>query len=296
VLLEAKVLFSDMKVVELLDPAIQAHRSAIERHHLFPRGYLKRIGITGLRDTNQIANFALVEWGDNADLSDTAPLEYLPEYEERLEQQGKTNTYYWHALPDAWQSMQYPDFLMRRRELMARVIQDGYKLLTEKAKAEVQPPMTLEELVLNGETSQVEFKSALRRNLHTGQSDTHIELSALKTIAGFLNTRGGTLIIGVTDDGVPIGIQEDGFANEDKLHQHLDNLINSRIGPEFTIWVHPRFDDYQGKRVLTVECWESNKPVFVKDGNADRFYIRTGVSTLELTTAQAHEFIKQRFH
>ncbi len=296
VLLEAKVLFSDMKVVELLDPAIHANRSAIERHHLFPRGHLKRIGVTSLRDTNQIANFALVEWGDNADVSDKAPVDYFIRYEDRLKHQGKAKAYYWHALPEGWESMQYADFLMHRRELMSQVIQDGYKMLTEEAKTASEPARTLEDLVLSGETSQVEFKAALRMNLHTRQADPRIELSALKTIAGFLNTRGGTLIIGVTDEGTPIGVEEDGFSSEDKLHQHLDNLIKGRIGPEFTMWIHPRFEEYQDKRVLAVECWESKKPVFVKDGSADRFYIRTGVSTTELTTAQAHEFIKQRFH
>ena len=60
-LLDARVLFSKMKVSELLDPAMKARKSAIERHHLFPKGYLAKLGIKELRDTNQIANYALVE-------------------------------------------------------------------------------------------------------------------------------------------------------------------------------------------------------------------------------------------
>ena len=55
-LLEAKALFSNHQVSELMDPAIQAHRSALERHHLFPKAYLETLGITDPRETNQIAN------------------------------------------------------------------------------------------------------------------------------------------------------------------------------------------------------------------------------------------------
>ena len=61
-LLDAQVLFSRMKVSELLDPALRANRAAIEKHHLFPKNHLKRLGVTEKTDTNQIANFALVEW------------------------------------------------------------------------------------------------------------------------------------------------------------------------------------------------------------------------------------------
>jgi len=61
VLLKAPVLFSSLYVVDMLNPSTKANKSALERHHLFPKGYLKKLAITEIRDTNQIANFALVE-------------------------------------------------------------------------------------------------------------------------------------------------------------------------------------------------------------------------------------------
>ncbi len=64
VLLEARVLFSDQKVVDALEPSIHANRAAAERHHLFPKNYLKTLGDTESATTNLIANFALVDWGD----------------------------------------------------------------------------------------------------------------------------------------------------------------------------------------------------------------------------------------
>lgn len=130
-LLDAQVLFSKMKVSELLDPALRAKKSATERHHLFPRGYLKSIGYSSTRDTNQIANYALVEWSDNIAISDRPPSEYFPAYAERFTQEELGNMLYWHALPENWAALTYPDFLEARRKAMARVIRDGYRRLKE---------------------------------------------------------------------------------------------------------------------------------------------------------------------
>ncbi len=132
-LLDAQVLFSQMKVSKLIDPALKAKKSAIERHHLFPKNYLKeKLKITELRDTNQIANYALVEWTDNIDISDEAPSKYLPRYLERLGEHERKRMYYWHALPEGWENMEYEDFLISRRKAIANVIRDGFERLCQK--------------------------------------------------------------------------------------------------------------------------------------------------------------------
>lgn len=141
----------------------------------------------------------------------------------------------------------------------------------------------------------MELKSTLRVNLHTGNKDPNMELACLKTIAGFLNSKGGTLIIGVSDDGQSVGIDVDGFQNEDKMHLHLGNLLRDRIGPAHSMYIHPRFEDRDDVRVLVVDCWAANSPAFVKNGPAESFYVRTGASTTELTASQAHAYIAQRF-
>lgn len=128
-LLDAKVLFSKIKVSELLDPAIKAKKSGTERHHLFPKNYLKNMGITEIRDTNQIANYALVEWSDNIDISDSAPSEYLPNYLTRFSNDELKEMYYWHALTPGWESMAYEEFLKTRRRAIAQVIRHGFQIL-----------------------------------------------------------------------------------------------------------------------------------------------------------------------
>lgn len=296
VLLDAKALFSDHRIVDLLDPSVHANRAAAERHHLFPKAYLKSIGITGTRDTNQIANYAITEWTDNAAISDTAPGEYLPGLLERCDPKDAERMYYWHALPDGWESMSYPDFLAARRERIAEVIRAGFATLEPKDKV----PLSLDEvavsaLVAEGEGKLVEFKSTLRTNLHTGQKDERMEKAVLKTIAGFLNSNdGGTLVMGIADDGELVGLEVDGFANEDKMALHLTNL-RSRIGADKMLYVHPRFEDHDGGRVFAVECLPSRSPVFLKDGNFERFYVRTGPSTTELTPSQTDAYVRQRW-
>lgn len=296
VLLDARVLFSNAKVAELLDPAIQANRSAIERHHLFPKGYLAKLGISGTRETNQIANYAYVEYTDNMRISDEAPADYLPQLKERFSGAELTNMYHCHALPENWEQMEYHAFLEKRREMMAQIIREGYQTLTAGPVREVAPEeFDLMAVIGVGESEGVEFKSTLRVNLHTGETDKRMELSVLKTLAAFLNTNGGTLIVGVSDDGTPVGIGADKFPNEDKMSLHLVNIVNARMGPQVMAALRVHFEDYDDSRVLVIHCPRSSTPVFVKDGEVERFYVRTGPSTTELTAGQTHAYIQQRF-
>lgn len=248
-----------------------------------------------MRETNQIANYALVEWGDNMKIMDQSPTEYLPGMESRFKQEELARMYHWHALPKNWEQMNYREFLKQRRELIAQVIQEGYQILSSKqVKVAPDRSLPLRDIISNGETSEVEFKSALRVNLHTGSKDPRIELAALKTIAGFLNSNGGILTIGVADDRTPLGIDADSFENEDKMSLHLVNLIKDRMGPSIMQYLHARFEDYDGCRIMVIECSKAKSPVFVKDGNIEHFYIRTGPSTTELSASQTQEYIKQR--
>lgn len=128
-LLDARVLFSKMKVAELLDPAIKAKKASLERHHLFPRNYLNKLGITDTRDTNQIANYALVEWTDNIEISDKSPADYLPKYLAKFSEEELKDMFYWHALPEQWETKNFSDFLEERRKMMAKVIRDGFQRL-----------------------------------------------------------------------------------------------------------------------------------------------------------------------
>lgn len=119
-------LFSKLQVKDLLEAGLRANKSPLERHHLFPKAWLTRNGITEKRDINQIANFALVEWSDNIAINDKEPRVYLPIYEQRFSKEEFLNMRYWHALPENWQEMNYQEFLLERRKLIAQVVKDAY--------------------------------------------------------------------------------------------------------------------------------------------------------------------------
>jgi hypothetical protein len=152
-----------------------------------------------------------------------------------------------------------------------------------------------ESIVEGGEGDRTEFKSTLRTNLRTGERDTKMDLEVLKTIAAFVNSHGGRLVIGVSDDGKPIGLDADKFESEDRMNRHLASLIRDRIGSEHIDYIRFRFSDYEGKRVFIVECDRGRIPVYVKDGNQDRFFMRTGSATTELTGSRLTQYVASHF-
>ena len=168
--------------------------------------------------------------------------------------------------------------------------------LREQVQPDIGLPSTidLEAVIAAGESDRVEFKSSLRTNLHTGKKDSKIEAAVIKTIAGFLNSDGGTLIVGVGDDGAPTGIDHDKFDNEDKMNLHLTNLVNDKIGKHVWSSIRAVFDEYQGTRVLVVQCKKSARPVYVKEED-ERFYIRTSNATNYLPASEIHPYISTNF-
>jgi len=127
--LGAPVLFSHKNISDLLDPSIKTKKKALERHHLFPRAWLERQGVEDLKRINQVANFALLEWPENIDISDKPPSEYVPQILPRFQPEEWKRMHEHHALPEGWNTMPYEVFLVERRKLMAAVIRKGFESL-----------------------------------------------------------------------------------------------------------------------------------------------------------------------
>lgn len=165
-ILDAEPLLSTGKVRARLDPAVTT-RKGIERHHLFPKAYLRRRGVTETKRVNQIANMALVEWSDNIDIADRPPAEYWPAQlaqkrvsAGRLEQQR-----YWHALPDGWQHVGYDEFLNARRLLMGGVVRDAFAQLADPAYTPSYAVASLPEAAAGLGTSQVTLVDLVKADL-----------------------------------------------------------------------------------------------------------------------------------
>ena len=151
----------------------------------------------------------------------------------------------------------------------------------------------LGELVRAGESDTVEFKSTLRCNLHTGKTDKKMENACLKTIAAFLNSAGGILLVGVDDDGHALGLSNDKFANEDKQLLHFNNLVNAYLGVEYSQFIRATMQNLHGERILLIESLPSPRPVFFSRDNEEIFYIRAGNATQQLKPSEVLAYVEQ---
>lgn len=106
-------------------------KNSIDKHHIFPKHYLEKIGYDNDRDRNQIANFTYLDYSTNIDISDKAPSDYVDDYKQRLGDEGYCLACEQNALPIGFEKMEYMDFLEKRRILMSGIVKKAFKKLCE---------------------------------------------------------------------------------------------------------------------------------------------------------------------
>lgn len=146
-----------------------------------------------------------------------------------------------------------------------------------------------------GESATLEFKVSFCLDTRKGTKEKRIELSSLKTIAAFLNTNGGTLLIGVADNSTVTGVNEEigkFFKSKDKFMLHFKNCLKASIGEQFYPFIHQRLVDVSGATVLVVVCDPSSTPCYL-DGSS--FYVRTNPATDQLEGPRLVEYVQNHF-
>ncbi len=156
--------------------------------------------------------------------------------------------------------------------------------------------ISTKELIEQGENDIVEFKTSLRWNMEKEHKDKLIEHAVLKALAAFLNTKGGTLLIGVRDDKEIVGIGQDRFENYDKMLLHLTRLVKEYIGPLYIEFLKFEIEQIDKEHVLRIDCDAATLPAYVKEKYDDAFYVRTGPSTTHLKVSRIYDYIRMRFH
>jgi len=152
------------------------------------------------------------------------------------------------------------------------------------------------DLIRIGENEQAEFKSTLRWNIKAERKDESVEHAVLKTIAAFLNSAGGSLLVGVGDDGSILGIESDQFPNTDKFAQHFWNIVKENLTQEIAPYIHTRFERLDGKTVFLVQCLKCPVPVFLNHKKfGEEFYIRVGPGSVKLGIQESLRYIARRF-
>lgn len=187
--------------------------------------------------------------------------------------------------------------------LMGGVVGTVIVLLVAEAVARRRRPKppAAAELIHAGESVHVEFKSAARYNSHTKERDPRIELVIASTVAGFLNARGGTLLIGVTDDGTVVGLDNDfqfmKQRNRDHYELWLRDLLTVTLGAPAAASVTVDFETIDEMDVCLVRVPPGDRPVFVRapKQRATVFPVRIGNSTRDLATHEVIEYAVGRW-
>lgn len=170
------------------------------------------------------------------------------------------------------------------------------KFISKNKKFFIKKDDEIKDEIKKGENETNEFKSTLRINLHTNEIDKKIEHSSLKTITAFLNSKGGNLILGVSNDGEILGIEKDNFPNIDKFTLHLTNIIKEKIGKKYIPLIEIENYKINKKEIVVVRCKKSKTPVFLKPNkDEEEFYVRVGPSTSRINGSELIDYIEKRF-
>ena len=288
---------------------------AVDVHHVFPVGWCRKNNIDA-GDADSVVNKTALGYKTNRVIGRNAPSEYLRrlEVDERIERPQMDGFLRSHDIdPAAVREDSFERFFNRRFEaLIDRIGKAMGKPVNRTEERDESPYVRkddgpeldreIHELLTAGETETVEFKSTGRKNLHTGQKDSRIEWSLVKSIVAFLNTYGGTLLVGVDDSGSPVGIEQDypfvKSHNRDGWRLWMTGLVSKTAGTVAATDLRVRFHEVGGKTTARIDVSPAAKPVFATTAiqpNRDVFYVRLSASTEELTGQALLDYQKKRW-
>jgi hypothetical protein len=257
-------------------------------HHFFPKAYLREQKID---NANSLMNITFVsDHLNKRKIGSKAPSLYIGEFAAQNEKISQTLTSHLIELEGfGIESNDYQVFLKNRATKVFKELQDRLNL----SKLE-KPSSELHELILNGETELVEFKSTLRFDLKKGEVNKKLEYVIAKTIAAFLNTEGGFLVVGVDDEQNVLGLEQDIQSlkkpNLDGFELQLIEVIKKYIGAEFSSYIKASFPEIEGKRICLIKISKSGKPVFTQYEDREDFFIRVGCSSQPLSREKQSQY------
>ena len=273
---------------------------AIDIHHIFPRHWCETHGIDS-SIANSIVNKTALDAHTNRRIGGNAPSLYLA----RIESGDGIES---HVL-DGFLRTHDIDPVTLRRDDFAQFFNQRFESLLRQAERAMGKPvnrrpdrsespfledgLALEEgvraLIEGGESAVVEFKSTARLNLHTGAKDEGITWAVVKTIAAFTNTNGGTLLVGIDDDGQPVGIELDyplvKGNDRDGWELWLTTAVKNALGPVVATDLSVRFCTLDERILARIDVRPSAEPVFAsrKGEHREIFFARLNNATEELS-------------
>lgn len=277
----------------------------LENDHIFPCSRLKEAGYgKGNRLkyalSQELTNRAILTQAANRSKSATTAADYLAEVKQRFPKALALQ-----CIPEEkslWPFERYEEFLSERRRLLADALNKFVEDIT--VTVQVAAAASIEEVIAEGESDGLEFKSSLRWDYKQGCANKKLEDVVIKSVAAFANTDGGTLLIGVDDSGTVLGLENDYAslnADRDKFELHLRNLLNQQFGITFiTKKLAITFPTSEGMEMCQIEISPASEPlvVKVKDNNGqfvEKLFVRSGNSLQEIPLSQMKGYLQERF-
>jgi len=257
----------------------------LEKHHIFPRNLLEKRGYYQTYEkqkmVNEIANRVFLTAKANKEISNSEPIQYLKKVKEKypnaLEQQFvPKNEEYWKL--DAFEL-----FLKKRRKKIA----DEINIFMENLIENKLIKENIAELIKKEESNNLEFKSTYTWNIKENKVDKDLRFNVLKTVAGFMNSNGGTLIIGVDDNHQVVGMDFDFKSNlkgnKDGFILNFREYLESCIGiNNYNRYIDLSFESIDKKEVCVIKVEKNEYYIYLKKNNKKVLYVRLGNRTKPL--------------
>ena len=261
-------------------------------HHFFPKAYLKK---NNIGNENSLVNITLVGADLNKrKISAKAPSIYIQGFlDENDDLPISLKSHLINALDNfGIMSDDYLVFLEKRANVMFNELKSRIELKHREDKKQDD----VKELILSGENEKLEIKSTLRFDIRENNLNKKLEYVTAKTISAFLNTDGGTLIIGVDDNGNILGLNKDFTTLQkqdiDGFELHFRQVIKKYLGENFEKYIKITFPKVDEKEICVVKILKSGKPVFIKHEGDEQFFVRNGNASVPKSRQKQSEYEK----
>jgi len=204
----------------------------LEKHHIFPRNLLEKRGYYQTYEkqkmVNEIANRVFLTAKANKEISNSEPVQYLKKVKEKYPKALKQQ--FIPENEEFWKLDEFELFLKKRRRNMANEINNFMEHLIDNGTIKIR----IEDLVKKEESNNLEFKSTFSWSIKENKIDKNLKFNVLKSVAGFMNSNGGTLIIGIDDEhqiiGMDLDFKSNWKGNKDGFILDFREYLESYIG------------------------------------------------------------------
>ena len=273
---------------------------AIDIHHVFPQHWCDANDIDP-RIANTIVNKTALDAHTNRRIGGHAPSIYLSRIEsgDGIEQHELDGFLRSHDIdPATLRRDDFAQFFNQRFESQLRQVERAMGKPVNRrpdrsespfAEGELASDRGIRSLIDAGESAAIEFKSTARLNLHTGAQDQAITWAVVKTIAAFMNTNGGTLLVGIDDGGRPVGVERDypfvKGGDRDGWELSLTTAVKNALGPVAATDFAVGFSMVEDRTIARIDVRPGAVPVFATKKGEQReiFFARLNNSTEELS-------------